>query len=168
MTVCPATVRVPLRGKFEGFASIVNVPTPLPRTLAPAVMAIQLVLLVAFQLHALEDVATETFFSVELELTENDESDTEYEHDDEVDAAAWLTVMVLPPMVSVPLRLDEELLAAIEKVTLPFPAPLAPDVTVIQFTLLTAVQAQALGEGVTVTLLLLPLAPTDTLSGDTV
>lgn len=71
-------------------------------------------------------------------------------------------------MVTVPLRLDEEVLATIVKATLPLPVPLAPVVTEIQLALLVAVQVQELEEGVTETFVLVPVAPIDTLRGDTV
>ena len=58
-------------------------------------------------------------------------------------AAACVTVNVLPPMVSVPVRLAP-VLAAAEKVTTPLVVPLAPDVTVSHDgALLTAVHEQA-------------------------
>jgi hypothetical protein len=53
---------------------------------------------------------------------------------------ACVTVMVCPAIVSVPER-DGPSVAAIVNVTLPDPFPLAPDVSVIHGTLLTALQA---------------------------
>ncbi len=50
-----------------------------------------------------------------------------------------MTVKVLPAMVIVP-ALAAPVLADTEYFTVPFPAPLEPDVTVIQELLLTAVQ----------------------------
>jgi hypothetical protein len=55
--------------------------------------------------------------------------------------ALCVTVKVCPAAVSVPLR-AAPVLAAIEKPTVPFPVPLAPDVTVIKLALLVAVQPQ--------------------------
>ena len=54
----------------------------------------------------------------------------------------------------VPVR-AEPVLACTEKVTLPFPVPLPPDVIVIQGTLLTAVQLQPVAE----VILKLPVPP---------
>ncbi len=56
-------------------------------------------------------------------------------------AAAWFTVNVCPPMVSVPLRAPPELAATL-KLTVALPLPLVADVSVIQDALLAAVQAQ--------------------------
>jgi hypothetical protein len=53
-----------------------------------------------------------------------------------------LTVNVWPAIVSVPVRADVELLAAIENVTEPLPEPEAPVLTVIQLALLTLVHEQ--------------------------
>ena len=53
---------------------------------------------------------------------------------------AWFTVNVWPAMVRVPVRATPGLAAEL-KLTGPFPAPAAPDVTVIQGALLVAVQA---------------------------
>jgi hypothetical protein len=169
VTVLPAIVTVPVRPKEEVLAATVNEPTPFPTTLAPAVIVIQLTLLEELQLQELEDAVTVTFLNVVLALTEKDKLDNVYEHEGGVAAPAWVTVTVLPATVSVPLRPTDEVLAATEKVTLPFPVPLAPAVIVIQLTLLVAVQAQELDEGVTVTvLLLLAAAPTERLVEDTV
>ena len=59
-------------------------------------------------------------------------------------------------MVSVPVLGEVDVFAAIEKATVPFPEPLAPDVMVSQEALLVAVQAQP---AVVVTVALLELAP---------
>jgi hypothetical protein len=55
-----------------------------------------------------------------------------------------LTVNVWPAMVTVPVRSFLPGGAAALYPTVPLPVPLAPDVTVIQFSLLLAVQAQPL------------------------
>ena len=57
-------------------------------------------------------------------------------------APACVTVNVWPAMVSVPVLGEVDVFAAIEKATVPFPEPLAPDVMVSQEALLVAVQAQ--------------------------
>ena len=52
----------------------------------------------------------------------------------------WLTVNVCPAIVTVPDR--AVLVGATVSLTVPSPVPLPPDATVIQLTLLAAVQAQ--------------------------
>ena len=52
VTVCPATVSVPVRDVVAVFAATVYVTLPLPVPLPPAVTVIQLALLVAPQAHA--------------------------------------------------------------------------------------------------------------------
>ena len=59
-------------------------------------------------------------------------------------AAACVTVNVCPPTLIVPVRCVVAELAATLKLTVPLPDPLAVPVTVIQLTLLVAVQAQPL------------------------
>ena len=61
-------------------------------------------------------------------------------------AAAWFTVNVCPPIVSVPLRWLVLVLAAALNATVPLPLPLAPLVTVSQdVLLLTPVHEQPVG-----------------------
>jgi hypothetical protein len=55
-------------------------------------------------------------------------------------AAAWLTVKVLPPIVSVPLRGEVTAFTSTLNAAVPLPDPLAPPVTVIHAALLTVVQ----------------------------
>jgi len=69
-----------------------------------------------------------------------------------------LTVTVWPATVSVAVRGEVTVLAAIENATVPFPDPLAPDVIVNQVELSVAVQLQPV---VVVTLTLLVLAASD-------
>jgi hypothetical protein len=71
---------------------------------------------------------------------------------------AWVTVNVLPAIVTVPVRGDTDVFAAELKLTEPLPAPDAPAVTVSQLSLLTAVHAQPAG-AVTATV---PVPPLDT------
>ena len=54
-------------------------------------------------------------------------------------------------MVSVAVRVTDEVFAAIDKVTVLLPVPFVPEVTVIQLTLLAAVQGQVLADAVSVT-----------------
>ena len=58
------------------------------------------------------------------------------------EAAACVTVTVLPAMVTVPVRDEVAVFPATESDTVPLPAPDAPEVTVIQDALLDAVQLQ--------------------------
>ena len=69
-----------------------------------------------------------------------------------------MTVTVCPATVSVAVRGEVTVLAAIENTTVPFPEPLAPDVIVNQDELSVAVQLQP---DVVVTLTLLVLALSD-------
>src|SRR4051812_1232010 len=76
----------------------------------------------------------------------------------------WLTVTVCPATVSVPLRAP--LAAATEKVTVPLPVPLAPDVIVMKSDRLVAVQVQD-ASVVTFTVNVPPLVAEFTEVGDT-
>ncbi len=67
-------------------------------------------------------------------------------------AAAWVTVKVCSPTLMVPMRVWFEVLAAMSKLTLPLPLPLAPPVMVIQLTELTAAQVHEVPVEFTVTL----------------
>ena len=62
-----------------------------------------------------------------------------------------MTATDFPAIVSVAVRVTDEVFAAIEKVTVLLPVPFAPEVTVIQLTLLAAVQEQVLADAVSVT-----------------
>ncbi len=62
----------------------------------------------------------------------------EWEH-----GLAWVTVTVCPATFKLP-ALADPVLAPTEKVTVPLPDPLAPEVIPIQLSLLLAVQAQPL------------------------
>jgi hypothetical protein len=69
--------------------------------------------------------------------------------------AAWFTVNVRPPIVTVPVRAAPAL-ADTFNITVPFPLPLAPDVIDSHGALLIAVHAQP---AVVVTATLIPVAP---------
>jgi hypothetical protein len=71
-------------------------------------------------------------------------------------APACVTVNVLPPIVSVPVRCVVTVFTATSNVTEPFPLPLAPAVTVIHAALLVAVQAHPVAA---VTVTAAPVAP---------
>ena len=70
---------------------------------------------------------------------------------------AWVTDRVCPATVKV-VVLEVPVLGFTEKVTVPLPVPLAPEIILTQVALLTAVQGQVLVEGVTVTFML-PFPP---------
>ena len=53
--------------------------------------------------------------------------------------APWVTVIVWPATMSVPVRVPPEVFAATTNTTDPMPVPLAPDCTVIQLAWLVAV-----------------------------
>jgi hypothetical protein len=80
--------------------------------------------------------------------------------------AAWVTVKVLPPRVSVPVRVVFPLLGATLKATPPVPVPLAPPVMVIQEALLLASHEQPAAV-VTVLLPAPPSASNAWLTGET-
>ena len=74
------------------------------------------------------------------------------------------TVTVCPATVSVPDRAAPPVFAATEYVTVPFPLPLAPDVTVMNEALLVAVHAQP-EDAVTATVAVPPVFATDCVVG---
>ena len=164
VTVWPAIVSVPVRGDVAVFAAIENATVPLPLPLAPDVMVSQASLLVAVQL---QPAAVVTLLLLELAAAPGVSvvGDTVNVHGG--GAPAWVTVTVWPAMVSVPVRGDVPVFAAIENATAPLPLPLAPEVIVSQEALLVAVQLQPAAV-VTVLLLELAAAPGLSVVGDTV
>ena len=125
--------------------------------LLPAVIVSQLSLLVAVHKQPAPAV-TPTLLLLAMEATDALEAEIENVQG----AAAWLTVNVWPATVKVPVRDVVLVLAATEKLTVPFPALLLPPVMVIQAVLLVAVQLQPI-PAVTLTLPLLALDATDAL-----
>lgn len=77
-------------------------------------------------------------------------------------APACVTVKILSPMINVPVRVALVVFAATLYATVPFPVPVAPTPTVIQATLLVAVQLHPVG-AVTVTA---PLTAIDDINVD--
>jgi hypothetical protein len=160
VTVCPAIVRVALRDEVAVFAVAVTVTVPLPDPLAPLVSVSQLALLVAVQVQPAGAVTvTEplpppaTMFSVV--------ADSVY-----VQATpACVTVTLCPATVTVVLRDEVAIFAVAATLTVPFPDPLAPLVTVSQLALLVAVQVHPAG-AVTVTEPLPPPATTFSVVAD--
>ena len=149
MTVWPATVNVPERGDVAELAAIEKATAPLPLPLAPDVMVSHGLLLVAVHVQppAVVTVVLLTLAGAPGVSVAGDTAKVQ-------GTPAWVTVTVWPATVSVPVRAAVPVFAAIEKVTLPFPLPLAPDVIVSQASLLVAVQLQPAA-----VVTLLPLAP---------
>ena len=152
MTVWPATVSVPVREDVAVFAAIEKATIPLPLPLAPEVMVNQASLLVAVHV---QPVAVVTLALLELAAAAGFSEVGDTVNEQGAGAPAWVTAIVWPAMVSVPVRGDVAVFAAIEKATVPLPLPLVPDVIVSQESLLVAVQLQP---GAVVTLALLELA----------
>jgi hypothetical protein len=159
--VCPPIVSVADRAA-PVFAAAVNPTDPLPLPLAPLVIVIHVAVVVA--VHA-QPVAAVTL-TVPVSPSEETASDVGAiagEHE----AAAWSTVKVFPPTVTVPVRAVVAGFAATLKEAVPFPEPLAPAVTVIHPTLLTAVHAQP-ATAVIVVDAVAPLGETDCDAGEIV
>jgi hypothetical protein len=153
VTVCPATVTVPLRAA-PLLAATVSATGPLPVPDAPDVTAIQAALDVAFQVQ-LPAVVTETEAVPPAAGTFWVGGATTKLHA----TPSWVTVNVCPAIVSVPVRADPVFAAAL-KVTDPLPLPDAALVIVSQFALALAVHAHPLAV-VTATVPVPPAAPTD-------
>jgi hypothetical protein len=83
-----------------------------------------------------------------------------------LDAPAWEIAIAWPPTAMVPVRAVEPVLAATVNVTVPFPLPWAPPVTVIHCALLSACQEQPAGAKM-LTVPLPPVAGKLTAVGDT-
>ena len=150
VNVAPAIVSVPVRIDATVFAATLKPTVPLPDPVAPLVTVIQAALLAAVQVHP---VAADTALLPLAAAAVKDwlVGEIEGEHT----AAACVTVNVAPAIVSVPVRLDATVFAAMSNVTEPLPDPVAPPVRVIHAALLAAVHAQPVA---TVTALL-PLPP---------
>jgi hypothetical protein len=119
-----------------GFAATANVTAPLPVPAAPDTIKIHVALLAAVHVQP-EATDTETEeLPVPPDGTDTVFGVTEAEHAVEV----WVTVMLCPAMVSVPVRVVPLFAEALNP-TEPLPVPAAPDVTVSQEVLLTAVHA---------------------------
>lgn len=135
MTVWLAIVSVPVRAT-PVFAAALMETVPLPLPLVPAVIVNHDALLAAIHAHPLPAVTVTGPAAPALAATDSVVGFTKYEHG----AAAWFTVTVRPPMVSVPVR-AASLLAATANVTVPLPLPLVPEAIDIHETLLAAVHA---------------------------
>lgn len=162
MNTVPAIVSDPRRLHVVVFGSTVNDTVPLPEPDAPLVTVIHALLLTA--VHGQPAVTVTVLVPFPPDAV-NDwlVGDVEGVHD--VPDASWLTEKVVPAIVSEPVRLPEELLAATVNATMPLPAPDAPLVTVIHGLLLTAVHGQPV-VAVTVLLPFPPAAMNDWLVGE--
>lgn len=152
----PAIVKVPVRALVLVLAATENLTVPLPEPLLPEVMVIQLAWLTAVQLQELV-VATFTVPVPPLAMNDWEVGVIVYSQSG---APAWFNMKDFPATVKVPVRRLVLVLAATEYLTVPLPEPLLPEVMVIQFALLTAVQQQP-DSVVTFMLPLPPLAPKD-------
>ncbi len=140
VTVCPATVSVPVRSAVDVFAVALKVTVPFPLPLAPLLMVSQAALLAAVQAHPLAAV-TPVVDEPAAEVNERDVGDTPNVQL----TPLCVTVTVCPAMVSVPTRWAVDVFAVMLKVTVPLPTPLMPAVTTSQVTFRTAVQEHPLG-----------------------
>src|SRR5260370_23755997 len=131
-------VRVPVRATPK-LSATWNVTVPVPLPLWPEIMPIHGTVETAVQLQAASAVTCTVAFPAD---DKNDWllGERLYEHD--VTAPSWVTVNVLPPMVRLPLREVLDVFASTVKVTAPLPLPVAPEMIVIQGTMLVAVHAQ--------------------------
>jgi hypothetical protein len=105
--VSPPIVIDPVRDALDGFAAIEYDTEPLLVPVAPCVTVIQASLLTEVQLQPLAAVTVTTPVDAPA-TTLADVGEIEELHG----APAWLTVNVLPPIVSVPVRDDGTVLAA--------------------------------------------------------
>ena len=137
MTVCPATVTVALRDAVAVFAVALTLTVPLPDPLAPLVTVSHDALLVAVQVQPVAAV------TVTAPLPPPDTMLKAVADSVKVQGTpAWVTVTLCPATVTVALCDNELVFAVAVMLTVPFPDPLAPLVTVSQDALLVAVQAQ--------------------------
>ena len=137
VNVCPAIVRVPVRGVPVGLAATEKFTVPFPVPLPGVTPVIHVALLVAVHAHPGVAVIRMGVPAPPAALMVWDAWSSEYEHA----AAAWVTVNVCPAIVRVPVRGVPSGLAATEKFTVPFPVPLPGVTPVIHVALLVAVHA---------------------------
>ena len=160
MNVLPAIVSVPLRLEGDEFASTMKPATPGPDPETPLLTVIQDALLIVPQAQPAPVV------TVLLPLPPagvNDWLVGEMLY--EQLAPPWVTLYVLPAIVSVPLRLLEDAFASTLNPTFPLPEPVPPAVTVIHAALLVADQAQP-PPAVTALLPVPPLPAKEPLAGE--
>jgi hypothetical protein len=158
VNVWPATVSVPVRVAPVVLPDAVKLTVPFPVPDAPRVIVSQSAFEAAIQLHAAPAV-TATLPTAPPAGMDTLAGAMANVHG----AAVCVTVNVFPPIVNVPVR-AAPLLAATLNVTLPFPEPEPPAVTVIQGTFDAAVHAHAL-PAVTVTVPVPPAGAVASLAG---
>jgi hypothetical protein len=159
VTVCPATVTVPVRGAPVLFAAAVTLTAPLPVPAAPAVIVSQFAFDAALHAHQ-PPVVTVIDALPPTASTVCVVGAIVYVHA----AAAWFTVNGCPAIVIVPDR-AASIFALALNATVPLPLPVAPDVTASHGALAAAVHAQLLPVAATVTLPLPPASGIDALGG---
>jgi hypothetical protein len=140
-------VSVPVRSE-PVFGATVNPTVPLPVPDAAVVIVSHASFAVAVQLHDDAEAVTATDPEPPVSSTRCPVGEIEKVHGG--GGADWDTVNVWPPMVSVPVR-AAPVFAAMVNVTVPFPVPDAPPVTVSQAALAVAVQVHVLADAVTAT-----------------
>jgi hypothetical protein len=158
VTVCPATVAVPVRELVLEFAAIVSVTDPLP------LPDVGLTVIHAALLEAVHPQPAGLVTPTEAVLAPSSTDSVVGEAENVQGTPACVTVTVCPATVAVPVRELVLEFAAIVSVTDPFPLPDA-GLTVIHDALLDAVQAQPDG-AVTLTLDVPAPAATDSVVGD--
>ncbi len=157
--VFPAMVSVPVRDEVLVFAVALKLTLPLPEPEAPVVTVSHAVLLLTAVHAQPAGAVTATVPVPPFDTTLCDVGEIVSVQV----IPAWVTVNVLPAIVSVPMRDDVPVFAAALKLTLPLPDPEAPAVTVSHAVLLlTAVHAHPAG-AVTATV---PVPPLDTMLCD--
>jgi hypothetical protein len=145
----PPMVSVAVRAVVVGFAVKLYVTDPFP--VPPVLTVSHAALLLVLHAHPVTAVTvTVPVPAVAATLAEVPEIVGAH------GAPACVTVKVLPPIVTVPVRDVRAVFAPTSNVTEPFPFPLAPEVTVIHAALLVAVQAQPVAA---VTVTAAPVAP---------
>ena len=127
-----------MRGVLEGFASTANVTAPMPDPLAPLVTEIHVACVVDDQPHWVPATML-TVLMPATGLTVKLVGVTLYEQL----PAACVTDTVCPATVSVPVRGAPVGFCPTANVTEPMPEPVAPLLTVIQLTALTASRSTA-------------------------
>ena len=129
VTVCPATVRVPVRAAVLAFAVAEKLTEPLPNPVAPFVIPSHPLLLEAVQSQAGAAAVTVTMPAAWDEPSTVSPEVTLKLHV----TPAWLTWNGWPPITSEPVRPVMLEFAATEKLTVPAgPFPEPPEVTEIQ------------------------------------
>jgi hypothetical protein len=146
VNVWPPIDTVPVRTAASAFAPTATLTLPFPLPLAPLAIVSHAAFAVAVHAHvAVTPIVGVAPSAAMFALV----GDSAIVHGGG-GAAAWLTVNVCPPIVTVPLR-AAPLFAAAATVTLPLPVPLAPAGTVSHGAFAVAVHAHEDADAVTAT-----------------